>query len=102
LFFDSTDTLLDYLPADTVVCAATDIAGAVERTASVVAERFEERRHDIERPVLAPDELYLTPAELETRLDTFTRIDYQSFKVELPPHSDASRGYKFPTPPPHE
>src|SRR5688572_27374389 len=31
LFFDSTDTLLDYLPADTVVCAAADVAGAVER-----------------------------------------------------------------------
>jgi len=97
LFFDSTDTLLDYLPADTVVCAATDIAGAVERAASVVAERFEERRHDIERPVLAPDELYLTPAELETRLDTFTRIDYQSFKVE-----DAAQGFNFSTAAPQE
>ena len=95
LFFDSTDTLLDYLPADTVVCAATDINGAVERAARVVAERFEERRHDIERPVLAPDELYLTPAELEARLDAFTRIDYESFKVE-------SGGYNFPTAAPQE
>ena len=75
LFFDSTDTLLDYLPADTVVCAATDIAGAVERAAQVVAERYEERRHDIERPVLSPEELYLSPAELETRLAAFTRVD---------------------------
>jgi transcription-repair coupling factor (superfamily II helicase) len=95
LFFDSTDTLLDYLPAGTVVCAATDIGGAVERAARVVAERFEERRHDIERPVLAPDELYLTPAELEARLDAFTRIDYESFKVE-------SGGYNFPTAAPQE
>jgi transcription-repair coupling factor (superfamily II helicase) len=95
LFFDSTDTLLDYLPAGTVVCAATDIGGAVERAARVVAERFEERRHDIERPVLAPEELYLTPAELEARLDTFTRIDYESFKVE-------SGGYNFPTAAPQE
>src|SRR5689334_12245300 len=82
LFFDGTDTLLDYLPPDTVVCASSDIGGAVERAARVVAERFEERRHDIERPVLAPEELYLSPAELEARLDTFTRIDYESFKVE--------------------
>jgi transcription-repair coupling factor (superfamily II helicase) len=102
LFFDTTDTLLDYLPAQTVVCAASDIAGAVERAARVVAERFEERRHDIERPVLAPDELYLTPAELEARLDTFTRIDYESFKAELPADADASRGYNFPTAAPQE
>ena len=97
LFFDSTDTLLDYLPAETVVCAATDIEGAIERAARVVAERFEERRHDIERPVLAPEELYLSPAELEARLDAFTRIDYESFKVENP-----AGGYNFPTAAPQE
>jgi transcription-repair coupling factor (superfamily II helicase) len=97
LFFDSTDTLLDYLPVETVVCAASDIAGAVEHAAQVVAERFEERRHDIERPVLAPDELYLAPAELEARLDSFTRIDYQSFKVE-----DTAQGFNFATAAPQE
>ncbi len=97
LFFDSTDTLLDYLPAETVVCAARDIGGAVERAARVVAERYEERRHDIERPVLAPDELYLPPEELEARLATFTRIEYESFKVE-----NADQGYNFPTGAPQE
>jgi len=97
LFFDATDTLLDYLPPDTVVCAANDIAGAVERAAATVAERYEERRHDIERPVLSPDELYLSPAELEQRLAAFTRIDYESFKIE-----DASLGHNFPTAAPHE
>jgi len=97
LFFDSTDTLLDYLPPETVVCAARDIGGAVERAARVVAERYEERRHDIERPVLAPDELYLPPEELEARLASFTRIDYESFKVE-----DSGQGYNFPTGAPQE
>ena len=101
LFFDTTDTLLDYLPPETVVCASPDIARAVERAAQVVAERFEERRHDIERPVLAPEELYLSPAELEARLAAFTRIDYQSFKAdeELAPQSGA---HNFPTAAPQE
>jgi transcription-repair coupling factor (superfamily II helicase) len=97
LFFDSTDTLLDYLPPDTVVCAATDIVGAVERAARGIAERFEERRHDVERPVLKPDELYLSPEELEARLAAFTRIDYESFKIE-----DSSLGHNFPTAAPQE
>ena len=65
LFFDTTDTLLDYLPKDTVVCAGADLPAAVERAASSIAERYEERRHDVERPVLAPDELYLAPEELQ-------------------------------------
>jgi transcription-repair coupling factor (superfamily II helicase) len=102
LFFDSTDTLLDYLPADTVVCAAADIAGAVERASQVVAERYEDRRHDIERPVLAPDELYLTPQELESRLAAFTRIDYESFKVENELASHGSGGHNFATAAPQE
>src|SRR5687767_12877227 len=56
LFFETTDTLLDYLPCNTVVCGGADLPAAVETAARVVAERHEERRHDIERPILAPDE----------------------------------------------
>ena len=97
LFFNATDTLLDYLPKDTVVCAGADLPAAVDRAAKSVAERFEERRHDVERPVLAPDELYLAPEELQARLDTFTRVDLESFKVE-----DESKGFNFPTAAPQE
>src|SRR5688572_5964310 len=63
LFFESTDTLLDYLPADTVICAGSDVSAAIERAWSVIQERHEERRHDVERPVLAPNELFLAPDE---------------------------------------
>ena len=97
LFFETTDTLLDYLPPGTVVCAGADLPAAVDRAAKSIAERYEERRHDVERPVLAPDELYLPPEELQARLDTFTRIDLESFKVE-----DESRGHNFPTAAPQE
>jgi transcription-repair coupling factor (superfamily II helicase) len=97
LFFDSTDTLLDYLPAGTVVCAGAGLPADIERAARDVAERYEERRHDIERPVLAPDELFLPAAELTQRLDSFTRIELESFKVE-----DQAQGYNFPTAAPQE
>jgi len=97
LFFETTDTLLDYLPKDTVVCAGADLPAAVDRAASSIAERYEERRHDIERPVLAPDELYLAPEELQVRLGEFTRVDIESFKIE-----DESQGHNFPTAAPQE
>src|SRR6185436_3943725 len=42
LFFDTTDTLLDYLPKDTVIAAGIDLPGAVERAARAVRERYEE------------------------------------------------------------
>jgi transcription-repair coupling factor (superfamily II helicase) len=102
LFFDTTDSLLDYLPSDTVVCAGADLAAAVESAARNVAERYEERRHDLERPVLAPWELFLSPDELATRLAAFTRIEVETFKVdtELAPGADA--GHNFPTGAPQE
>ena len=34
-------------------------------TGSDIETRYEDRRHDIERPVLAPDELFVAPDELE-------------------------------------
>jgi transcription-repair coupling factor (superfamily II helicase) len=97
LFFDATDTLLDYLPADTVICAGGDVSAAIERAWAVIQERHEERRHDVERPVLAPDELFLAPDELETRLGSFTRVDYQGFKA-----LEGSQGHDFASAPPQE
>jgi transcription-repair coupling factor (superfamily II helicase) len=99
LFFDETSTLLDYLPTDTVVCAGAGLHGDIERAANSVAERYEERRHDTERPILAPEELFLPTEELEARLDGFTRLDLDSFKT---PDSGAAGGHNFPTSAPRE
>jgi transcription-repair coupling factor (superfamily II helicase) len=101
LFFDTTDTLLDYLPADTVVCAGAGLPGAIERAARDIAERYEERRHDVERPILSPTELFLSPEELQSRLDGFTRIDFDSFKVDTS-LGTAADGHNFPTGAPQE
>jgi transcription-repair coupling factor (superfamily II helicase) len=102
LFFETTDTLLDYLPADTVVCAGADLPRALDQAAKGVAERYEERRHDTERPILAPDELFLPPEELQARLESFTRVDVDSFKAidDMPAATPA--GHNFPTRAPQE
>src|SRR5690348_9352113 len=95
LFFETTDTLLDYLPKDTVVAAGLELPGAIERAARAVSDRYEERRHDVERPVLAPDELFLAPDELAARLDGFARVDIESFKA--PDLAATGDGHNFPT-----
>ena len=73
LFFDHTGTLFDYLPESTLVielAGARDEAGAFwEDTAA----RHEQRRHDPERPVLAPKELFLSPDELGRALAAYPR-----------------------------
>jgi transcription-repair coupling factor (superfamily II helicase) len=64
LFFESLATVFDYLPDDclAVIPEATNDAIAAFRTD--LQSRYESLRHDIERPILDPDALYLRPDAL--------------------------------------
>lgn len=44
--------------------------------------RYEQRRHDLERPLLAPDKLFLTSAGLQSYLSDYPRVELQHFKFE--------------------
>ncbi|MFT4257507.1 MAG: transcription-repair coupling factor [Pseudoxanthomonas sp.] len=75
LFFDSTATLFDYLDNSALPVLAE---GANEAAAAFWAQaqnRYEQRRHDIERPLLPPDQLYLPPDALRERLNAGNRIE---------------------------
>ncbi|MCU0766878.1 MAG: transcription-repair coupling factor [Gammaproteobacteria bacterium] len=70
LFFDATATLFDYLPAGTLVVHPLDAGAHADAFHAQVLERYEQRRHDIERPLLPPDRLYLGTQELLAALKT--------------------------------
>ena len=77
LFFDPKDglaTLFDYLPANGLILQQAGIQEAVERFWRHVQGRHQSLAHDIERPVLAPNALYLNPEELNRRLNHRPRI----------------------------
>jgi transcription-repair coupling factor (superfamily II helicase) len=82
LFFEQTATLLDYLPANAVIVREAALPAALEKAWSGIGIRYEDRRHDIERPVLAPEELFLEPRQLEARLDEFASITLEAFKAD--------------------
>ncbi|MEO6065533.1 MAG: transcription-repair coupling factor, partial [Lysobacterales bacterium] len=50
LFFDHTDTLFDYAPHGALFALADGVLEAAEAFWKQTGERFENRRHDIERP----------------------------------------------------
>ena len=54
LFFDATATCSTTCPPDTVLRCRRRSRRRARRAWAAIAERYEERRHDIERPVLAP------------------------------------------------
>ncbi|MDQ3206582.1 MAG: transcription-repair coupling factor [Pseudomonadota bacterium] len=75
LFFTQTATLFDYLGARALPVLTEGALEAAEEFWSRTAERYEQRRHDVERPVLPPEELYLSPSGLRERLNRDDRIE---------------------------
>ncbi|MEI7038232.1 transcription-repair coupling factor [Fulvimonas yonginensis] len=75
LFFAQTATLFDYLAEDAVVVLGEGAAEASEQFWKNTAERYDQRAHDIERPVLPPAELYLSPEQLREQLNRRLRVE---------------------------
>lgn len=75
LFFDTTSTLFDYLAANTLPVIADGAMEAADQFWTQTGERYEQRRHDLERPLLPPDALYLPPDTLRAKLNESGRIE---------------------------
>jgi len=81
LFFDTTAAFWEYVPAGSTVLALTDINSTLEQTWAETAERYEQHRHDIERPALRPDDLFTGPEQHETALAAYALSQLNTRKV---------------------
>jgi transcription-repair coupling factor (superfamily II helicase) len=63
LFFDQTATLFDYLGDDTTVALHGEVGDALARFWADTRERHRFLQHDKERPILAPEEIFLRDEE---------------------------------------
>ena len=75
LFFEQTATLFDYLADDALFVLGEGTSEASEQFWTQTAERYDQRAHDIERPVLPPGELYLSPEQLREQLNKRLRVE---------------------------
>ncbi|GGA20357.1 transcription-repair coupling factor [Dyella nitratireducens] len=75
LFFDNTATLFDYLADNALFVLGEGTHEAPEQFWVQTAERYDQRAHDIERPVLPPAELYLSPEQLREQLNKRLRVE---------------------------
>jgi transcription-repair coupling factor (superfamily II helicase) len=64
LFFEQTATLFDFLPEQLLTIHFDHSLEQAQQFLEGVGERFEQRRHDLERPILPPDAIYLRRDEL--------------------------------------
>jgi transcription-repair coupling factor (superfamily II helicase) len=70
-----TETLFDYLSADALFLLAEGALEAAAAFSRQALDRYEQRAHDVQRPILPVAELYLSPDELRERLNRQLRVD---------------------------
>ncbi|GAB1595433.1 transcription-repair coupling factor [Lysobacter claricitrinus] len=75
LFFDDTATLFDYLDRGVLPIVTEGSFEAADQFWAQTGDRYEQRRHDVERPVLPPSELYLSPDALRGVFNETSRIE---------------------------
>ncbi len=91
LFFAQTQTLFDYLPDNTLIISAAGANDAAQQFWDESNERYESARHDLERPLLSPDKLFIEPQALLQQLQRRNNIQLNQMELE-----DAN-GYNFAT-----
>ncbi len=81
LFFEATASLFDYLPEHTLLVGPQTLFDNAEGFWNELQARYEQRRHDIERPLLPPRRLFVEVDELRHHCKRFPRIAEQSFEA---------------------
>ncbi len=96
-FFDNLGTLFDYLPERVLIVLEPGVIDAAQHHLSETQTRYESLSHDVERPILAPRELFLVMDELYGHLNKHPRIelDNQPGKHSAEFHSHALPDLEF-------
>jgi len=66
LFFDTTDNLFDYLPDNTLLVTPQEMDDTADEYWKELEARYEQRRHDPERPLLPPENSISIPTNCVT------------------------------------
>ncbi len=75
LFFERTASLFEHLRKDTLLVLGEGVPAAAAAFWAQTSDRYEQRRHDLERPVLPPQEIFLPPDALREAMNRVPRIE---------------------------
>ena len=82
LFFTETATLFDYLPSNTSICCMESAPTDAESFWQEIINRYEQRRHDVIRPIIAPEHMFLSPIKLLTKINLLDNIRFNQEPID--------------------
>ena len=85
LFFEQTQSLFDYLPSSCLMVTLEGVYDASQALWAEIGERYEQRRHDRERPLLPPKLLFQEAGEVFGKLKTFPQVNVGRFEDDQGP-----------------
>jgi transcription-repair coupling factor (superfamily II helicase) len=77
LFVEQTATLFDYLPKTAVLVLSESFHELAQAFYSEAEERYEQRKYDLERPLLKPESLFLSAQDIARTSEQFAQIVLQ-------------------------
>ena len=78
LFVEKMATLFDYLPASTCLVLPASFSDNARAFFAETEERFQQRKYNVDRPLLAPKRLFLSVDDLVSKAASFSRIQLQN------------------------
>jgi len=73
LFVDQTETLFDYLPDTTVLLLPETYDECANNFYQETEERYQQRKYDVDRPLLEPAKLFLSADQIQQKTKRFAR-----------------------------
>ncbi|SNR69782.1 transcription-repair coupling factor [Methylobacillus rhizosphaerae] len=96
LFFEHTSTLLDYVPADAVLCLHGDLDKAAQSFWQDAQSRYRQLAHDPERPILKPEALLIKADEFFSQSHAWARIQLSITSEKKLPSLEVERRSEHP------
>ncbi|WFP49818.1 transcription-repair coupling factor [Methylomonas sp. EFPC3] len=74
LFVERTESLFDYLPSSALFVLPAEFETGAGQFYAEAEERYQQRKYDVDRPLLPPQRLFLATDELVGKTQAFSRI----------------------------
>ncbi len=74
LFFEQTTDLFHYLPSNTTIMTIGDIQNKADEFWQEIQLRYNQAKYDIHRPLLPPDDLFISKTDITAALNNYARI----------------------------